>query len=279
MTNLPKISTLWIGPRLSWFEQLCLKSFADRGHHVTLYSYAPIDNIPAGVHAKDAEDIFPQHPMLRHARTGSPAIHADIWRLNLLKKTDEIWVDTDMYCYRPFDFETPFVYGFENSRQVCNAVLGLPKDSKTLDMLFDFFSDKYAIAPWLKPWRKRELQQLMDEGTPVHFTEQSWGFTGPESVTHFLRKSGEIEHACPEPAFYPVSFQERNFMIKPGRNIASRFTEDTRGIHFWARRMKPRLQEKENNVPRAGSFMARLIDEHEIIPADAPIPPRPVPKP
>ena len=38
MKPLPNIASLWIGGRLSWLEQLCLKSFADQGHRTTLYS-------------------------------------------------------------------------------------------------------------------------------------------------------------------------------------------------------------------------------------------------
>jgi len=272
MSDLPAIASLWIGGRLSWLEQLCLKSFADQGHHVTLYSYAPIDNIPDGVHAGDAEEIYPSEPMLRHARTGSPAIHADMWRLHLLKKTDNIWVDADMYCYRPFDFESPYVYGWEKPGLVCNAVLGLPKDSATLNGLLEFFKDEYAIAPWLKPWQQRELEAERDAGTPVHMTAQDWGFTGPASVTYFLQETGEIEHAEPETAFYPISFPDRNHMILSRFNIEERLTDRTRGVHFWARRMKPRLEEKENNTPRRGSFMDGLITKHDIDPAAAPIP-------
>ena len=103
MTRLPDIASLWIGDRLSWLEQLCLKSFADAGHRVRLYSYAGIDNLPEGVLAGDANDIFPGEPMYRHAKNGSPAIHADLFRLNLLARTESIWVDADMYCLRPFD--------------------------------------------------------------------------------------------------------------------------------------------------------------------------------
>lgn len=272
MKRLPAIASLWIGGRLSWLEQLCLKSFADQGHHVTLYSYAPIDNLPDGVHAGNAEDIYPSEPMLRHARTGSPAIHADMWRLHLLLKTDSIWVDADMYCYRPFDFQNPFVFGWEKKGLVCNAVLGLPSDSQTLLGLLEFFKDEYAIAPWLKPWQQRELQAERDAGTPVHMTAQDWGFTGPASVTYFLQQTGEIEHAQPETAFYPISFPDRNHMIMSRFNIEERLTEQTRGVHFWARRMKPRLEEKENNTPRRGSFMDGLITKHGIDPSAAPIP-------
>lgn len=272
MKSLPNIASLWIGGRLSWLEQLCLKSFADQGHHITLYSYSPIDNLPEGVHAGNAEDIYPSEPMLRHARTGSPAIHADMWRLHLLHKTDSIWVDADMYCYRPFDFESPFVYGWEKPGLVCNAVLGLPSESKTLLSLLEFFKDEYAIAPWLKPWQQRELEAERDAGNPVHMTAQDWGFTGPASVTYFLKETGEIEHAHPETAFYPISFPDRNHMIMSRFNIEERLTEQTRGVHFWARRMKPRLEEKENNTPRRGSFMDGLITKHAIDPAAAPIP-------
>ncbi|MEP6021422.1 MAG: hypothetical protein ABJ251_23360 [Paracoccaceae bacterium] len=274
MTSLPDIATLWIGGRLSWLEQLCLKSFADAGHKITLYSYSPIDNIPEGVLAGDANDIYPGEPMLRHARTGSPAIHADMWRLHLLAKTDAIWVDADMYCYRPFTTDSPHVYGWEKPGLVCNAVLGLPKDSPTLLGLLEFFKDEYAIAPWLKPEQQAELQREKDAGTPVHMTAQNWGFTGPASVTHFLQETGEIAHAEPAEVFYPIGFPDRNKMIISKHNdwVESHLTPQTRGVHFWARRMKPRLEEKENNTPRRGSFMDVLIKKHEIDPSAAPIP-------
>jgi len=272
MEKLPEIASLWIGDRLTWLEQLCLKSFADAGHHTTLYSYTPIDNIPEGVHAADAEDIFPAKPMYRHARTGSPAIHADMWRLQLLKKTDKIWVDADVYCYRPFNFKSKYVFGWEKPGLVCNAVLGLPKNSKTLNALLGFFKDQYAIAPWLAPWQQHELQQEKDDGKPVHMTEQNWGFTGPASVTYFLKETGEIDHAHPQETFYPISFKHRNHMIISRFNPEEQMTEKTHGVHFWARRMKPRLEEKEDNTPRRGSFMDKLIDKHAIDPSAAPIP-------
>lgn len=272
MNQLPQIASLWIGARLSWLEQLCLKSFADAGHHITLYSYTPITNLPKGVHAGDAAEIYRQDPILRHARTGSPAIHADIWRLHLLKKTDKIWVDADMYCYRPFDFDTSHVFGWEKPGLICNAVLGLPKTSDALNNLLAFFEDEYAIAPWLKPWQKRELEAAKAAGHPKHMTEQDWGFTGPASVTWHLEQTGESAQALPEQAFYPVSFKDRNKMIQSKYNIDELLTPQTKGVHFWARRMKPRLEEKENNRPRPGSFMARLIDKHQIETDGAPIP-------
>lgn len=273
MGTLPEIASLWIGGQLSWLEQLCLKSFADAGHHTTLYSYSHIDNVPDNVHQAPADDIFPAEPMYRHARTGSPAIHADLFRLNMLKKTNKIWVDADVYCYRPFDFKSNFVFGWEKPNLVCNAVLGLPKNSKALNDMIAFFKDEYAIGPWLKPWQQRELAQERDDGNPVHMTSQNWGFTGPAAVTYFLQESGEIQHAHNEQTFYPVSFKHRNHMIMGKFDIEKdNLTDDTHGVHFWARRMKPRLEEKENNWPGAGSFMHGLLAKHDINPDEAPIP-------
>ncbi|PRX37800.1 hypothetical protein SAMN05216257_105235 [Meinhardsimonia xiamenensis] len=278
MAKLPKIATLWIGGRLSWLEQLCLVSFAHAGHEVTLYSYAPIENVPEGVRNLPADEIFPAEPMYRHRRTGSPAIHADLFRLHMLRKTDNVWVDADMFCWRPFDYDDPHIFGWEKPGLVCNAVLGLPRDSEALAAMLDFFTDEYAIAPWLKPWQQEELRAEAAAGRPVHITEQNWGFTGPAAVTWFLEQSGEIAHAQPQSAFYAIPFKERNHLILSRHRPEERFDAHTRGIHFWARRMKPRLEEKEGGVPRRGSLMHRLIREHGIRPEEAPIPPRVKPR-
>lgn len=271
MANLPEIASLWIGGNLSWLEQLCLKSFADQGHHITLYSYEPIANLPDGVHAGDAAEIFPAEPMYRHAVTGSPAIHADLWRLNLLKMTNKIWVDCDVLCYRPFDFEQEHVFGWEKRNLVCNAILGLPKNSAALDGLISFFDDKYAIGPWLKDHQREELEAERDAGHPVHMTQQDWGSTGPKAASWFLKQSGEIDHALPQSAFFAVTFKDRNHFILSRHNPEDQFDADTRGVHLWARRLKPRLRDDEKNRPRRGSFLHRMLEKHEISTKDAPI--------
>ncbi|KAB7610055.1 hypothetical protein F9L33_15215 [Amylibacter sp. SFDW26] len=274
MAELPEIASLWIGGRLSWLEQLCLVSFAHAGHKTTLYSYSHIDNVPDEVEQRSAEDIFPSEPMHKHARTGSPAIHADLFRLNLLKKTDQIWVDADMYCRQPFDFGTDCVFGWEKPGLICNAVLGLPRNSPALDAMLEFFKDEYAIGPWLKESQQAELKAERDAGKPVHMTEQNWGFTGPAAVTWFLEESGEATIARPQEAFYPISFKDRNKMILTRFKIGQQLTDETYGVHFWARRMKPRLEEKHNGVPRGGSYLDGLIGKHKIDPSAAPIPTR-----
>ena len=56
--NSEIIQSLWIGPRLSNMEHLCIKSFIDFGHEFHLYTYDKVDNIPEGVIVKDGISII-----------------------------------------------------------------------------------------------------------------------------------------------------------------------------------------------------------------------------
>ena len=55
-----QIGALWMEGRLSFLEQLCLKSFVDAGHHVVLYHYGPLFGVPDGIELKDANAVLPR---------------------------------------------------------------------------------------------------------------------------------------------------------------------------------------------------------------------------
>ena len=103
--SLARIGTFWSGPPLSWLEQLCLASFVEQGHEVTVFGYEPVGNLPDGVRYERADQVLPADMILVHDRTGSPAFHADIFRLRMIRETGLTWADTDAYCLRPW--ETP----------------------------------------------------------------------------------------------------------------------------------------------------------------------------
>ena len=48
-------------------------------------------------------------------------------------------------------------------------------------------------------------------------------------------------------------------------------TDDVFSIHFYGRRMRPRLAEQEGGAPREGSYLDYLLDLHGIDPRAAPI--------
>jgi len=267
---LPTIGTLWIGPELSWLEQLCLQSFLDHGHEVVLYTYGDVGGVPKGVRIADADDILPSENIIRHARTGSPAYHADVFRLHMLQQTDYVWADTDAFCCQPWEIEKgAHFHGWisDKTPQVNNGVLRLPKDSKTLKAMLDFTSDEYPIPPWLRAEKRDELQALKDKGKGTHVSLLPWGVWGPDALTWFLKDTGEIEHSRDKHVIYPVPFAIAGVTLNPNRLNKARnlVKDDTLSIHFWGRRFR-NVAAKYNGLPEDGCYVAELLRRHRIDP-------------
>jgi hypothetical protein len=275
-----QIAALWIGGDLSYLEQLCLKSFLDVGHHLRLYSYGPIGNAPAGTELADANEILGQRDFLRHSRTASPALHSDLFRYHLLKKLDRtIWADTDAYCVKRFQSETGHFFAWESASGVNGGVLGLPQDSAALDALLAFTADEYAVPEWYDADYTAELLAARAAGTPIHVGDQPWGVWGPHALTHFVKKTGEIRYALPREALYPFAYENRSLMLRPGLDATPFLTPDTFSIHFYGRRMRGRLLQKFDGVPRPRSLVGRLLKKHGIDPLAAPLPASATPEP
>lgn len=268
--TLPTIGCLWIGGELSWLEQLCLKSFVDHGHEVILYSYDKVKGVPKGVTRGDAAEILPGDKIVRHANTGSPAYHADIFRLHMLNQTDHIWADTDAFCVQPWDIKKDaHFHGWisDNKPMVNNGVLGLPKTSKTLKAMLKFTEDEYPIPPWYSEDRKDELQTLKDKGDGMHVSLFPWGVWGPDALTWFLKDTGEISHSLPGHVIYPVPFSLAGVTLNPDRHAKAEgfIKHDTLSIHFWGRRFR-NIAAKYDGMPAKGCYVETLLKRHQINP-------------
>ena len=249
-----------------------MQSFLDAGHHVVLYSYEDIGNVPDGVERRFAGEVLPEEGFLVHERTGSPALHSDLFRYRLLEKSDRlIWADTDAYCNQRFRPVDGHLYGWESEHHVNGGVLGLPSHSPTLQALLDFTRDEFAIPPWEKRWKRKEWQAAKDAGNPVHAGEQRWGVWGPHAVTHFLGVTGEIERALPQVALYPYSFRFRRKLVRSGIDHSDVITNETQSIHLYGRRIRKRLAEKERGLPPLDSLIGSLLLKHKVDPCAAPL--------
>jgi len=276
MTELPIIASLWIGGNLSFLEQLCLKSLADHGHRTFLYTYETVENCPDGVELMDANKIFPSTDFIRHEDSGSPAIHADAFRYKMISMQNVIWVDADVLCVQPWNFSDQWVFGWEKpGKLVCNAVLGLPRFSRTLAKLNEFCEDEYPIPPWAKEEERKELIAAAEAGKPKHVSALKWGVWGPSALTYFLNETDEMRHVKPQMAFFQISFKERLDLIKPGHIVEGKIDDGCYGVHLWNRRLSRRLITHEGGKPRQDSFLGRALIRHDIDPDAAPIPDRP----
>jgi hypothetical protein len=273
MARTREVGTLWIGGPLSWMEQLCLKSFVDKGQKITLFSYEDIPNVPDGIIRRDGREIIDTEDFIKYEQKNSFALFADWFRLHMIHQNPGmIWIDTDVYCHRPMDYDSDYVFGYElpGEHRVNNAVLGLPADSPMLRQMLDFTSDRFSIAPFLPRKRREQMRKMAEKEKPVHITEQPWGVWGPMMVTHYVHLLEMQEHVMPINAFYPINFRER-FKFMRGAAIAEGLiTDETTALHLWASN-KRQLGNNHDGLPPKGSYLERLVDLHNINPALAPI--------
>lgn len=262
------VASLWIGPELSWMEQICLMSFVEKGHRTVLYVYDDVKSVPDGVEIRDAREVMPSDKIIYHVNTGSPAFHSDVFRLRMLDQTDLLWVDTDAYCLKPFEKQNHGFFlgwGSDRRRLVNSGILGLPKDSATLRALLDLTKDEYPIPPWVKPERKEELIRLKASGQGVHMSLMAWGICGPEALTYFATQSGEDKHAFDASVLYPVPFSATRSFHRPhlNKSIKAAITDDTISVHFYGRRFR-NIFAQSDGLPLEGSYADELCKLHGV---------------
>lgn len=168
-----EIGMLWVEGPLSYVEVLCAQSFLDAGHHVKLYHYKDVQNVPDGVELIDGNQVLEIDNFISHGRTESLALFSDIFRYHLLQQYDRIiWADLDAYCVKPFETETGHFFGWESPHHINGGVLGLPRDSDALGQLLEMTEDEFGIPEWYSEDEKTKLKTLRDAGKPVHVAER-----------------------------------------------------------------------------------------------------------
>ena len=273
MARVREVGTLWIGGPLSWMEQLCLKSFVDKGQKITLFSYEPIPNVPKSVVQRDGREIIDTEDFIKYEKKDSFALFADWFRLHMIHKNPGmIWVDTDVYCHAPMTYDSDYVFGYElpGEHSVNNAVLGLPTDSEILAKMLEFTEDRYSIAPFLPEAKQKELRDAKEAGNPVHVSLQTWGVWGPLMITHFVHKLGLQDHVLPLDAFYPITFRDRTKFLRRKQLARKEITENTTALHLWASN-KRQIGNFHSGLPPVNSYLEELVQKHEIKAFNAPI--------
>ena len=215
------INGLWIGRPLGLMEQLSITSFLRNGHEYHLYCYEEIANIPAGTIIHNAAAILPASEIFYYSSgegRGSVSAFSNFFRYKLLLEKGGWWVDTDVVCLRPFDFEEPIVLASERTEtgiqktQTTTAVLKLPKNHLLARVCYEAAS--------------RQDRAKLD-----------WGQTGPQLLDMAARENG-LQHFVKAPnVFCPVdhwkwrSLLSKNPFMRP-------VTDESHAIHLWHERWR-----------------------------------------
>ncbi len=216
MVSQDIFQSLWIGNRLSPMEVLSIESFLHFGYEYHLYCYEEIANVPRGAKVCDAREILPATEIFYHQGSfanGSPACFSDMWRYRLLLERGNWWVDTDVVCVRPFEFDGEHVLGHQREDdQLCIncAVIRTPVGSPLA---------RYCYETCLRIDR---------ENMP-------WGATGPKLVQAAIHELNMSDCIQPPEVFYEIDYSDIERLFSdcelPG---------ETCGVHLWQAMWKDR---------------------------------------
>ena len=138
------IQGLWFGEPLSDLERLCMKSFMANGHEFHLYTYEELQGVPQGVVIKDANEIV-SRDRIKEFRWF--AGFSDFFRYSLLLKRGGWYVDMDVICLRPLDFESEYVFAASSCMDFEHNYSPLSFTDRQVYKSGHFVGDAFIKAP------------------------------------------------------------------------------------------------------------------------------------
>ncbi len=271
MAQTPEIASFWTGSPLSFFEILCIRSFLDAGYRFHLYTLGDVGRLPDGVIHHDATEIFDGE--LGHSEDVrfNAAVYSDVFRALLMRKTDFLWVDLDVYCARPLDRTGPHMFGvIRRKNSVNNCVLRLPKTSPALQLMLNFYFADVPIPVWWRPERLNRLFAEIEAGRVPSLSSLPWTTTGPGVLGWALRLTGEIGKGQHWHTYYQYEKALDQEFLTQGTPVEDYEFPAVRFVHLYGS-TKIHLRDMFGGMPPEGSYIDVICKRHGIDPAAAPI--------
>tara|TARA_R110000765_G_C18891608_1_gene603126 strand:- start:465 stop:1265 length:801 start_codon:yes stop_codon:yes gene_type:complete len=259
--KLPHLNSLWVGPRLDYLERLCIASAKATGHEFTLWSYDPenLEGVPEGTNLRNAAEVMPQERLLRYRDSGSVALGANLWRIEMLAKNLGCWVDMDFIFLKPFDFESDYLFGWEYENWVNNAVLLAPADSQMVDDL-QSIPRANICPPWWGPRRRLKFYWRRFREAPIELEDYPWGTFSAGLVTHVIKRNKLKEKAQTPDVFYPVRWKDARKLYEPAEVVEAMLTDRTHAVHMW----HSRLEGLKDRPPPPGTFIDKMCKRYNV---------------
>ncbi|AMN45461.1 glycosyltransferase [Rhodoplanes sp. Z2-YC6860] len=235
------VRTFWAGGAMGPYQLLGLRSFADRGHRVEVFTFDKTLNKPSWITWRNAADITPAERVVRKlAEPAQSAIHASLFRHALLHRHGGWWIDPDVVL---LGAELPesemFIVRSDDERLLSTAAMKFPEGHAALaEVLFHSvsFDDKPA----------------------------QWDKAGAVLLAEYLAADGLLDQRQSPEAASPISRFEVEMLFDPARadmvedKLADSLFLD---LHqdVWLRAGVPR-----ELGPPLGSYLDRLFKRHEI---------------
>ena len=263
-TQLPTIVSFWHGP-MSWLEALSIASFRRHGHAVEVYSFDPIDNLPAGAVQRDAAEVLPRDKLVFYKGKGTPGVFSDYFRMMVLRQGRGIYADLDVYCVRPIAGPPDYLMAYERPGSINGAVLHIPADAPLLTDLLSIFTDpaRPLLEPHLPLFRRLEVAARRLLGETIAPEDMQYGATGPMALTHYMRQRGLQHLVRPSSALYPIPYEGIPALMLAGSSIDAAIQPDTLAVHLW-RSQLTRRGRANMPLPEQGSALWTLCEREGI---------------
>lgn len=259
--TLLQLNSLWVGPRLNYLERLCLASAKAAGHEFTLWSYDPaaLAGVPPGTELRDAAEVMPRERLLRYRDSGSVALGANLWRIELLAKGLGCWVDMDFIFLQSLPADAPYLFGLEYEGWINNAVIFAPADSALVHDL-QTIPRANLLPPWWGPRRRLLfLWRRLREGL-IELEDYPWGTFSAGLLTYAIKRNKLMAHARTPDVFYPVRYKDALALYEPAATVQAMLTPQTVAVHMW----HSRLQGLRDAPPAPGSFIDEMCRRFEV---------------
>jgi hypothetical protein len=153
------VQTFWHGDVMGPYQLLCLRSFADRGHQVEVFTYDSQLHLPGWIERRNAAEILPRDQILRPLNERF-AVHANLFRYALMVMRGGWWIDPDVVLLRP---DLPkgevFVGGPDIFGLTSTALLRFPKGHPLVKIAMD---QTLALGESIAAWEAAGAALLTD---------------------------------------------------------------------------------------------------------------------
>ena len=255
------VVTFWHGP-LDRLRRTCLRSQLAQGHKITIFSFAPIADLPDGVVNADAETILPQAfaSKLRPPqsdgswRDWTVLQFSDFFRMRLMARRAGLWLDADVLLLKPvrIDFTKPF-FAFEGPRLLGNSVLYLPPDDPIVAAFEHLIAQKELTPNWLSLRHRLAYALRRSRSHHGRLSDLGLAIFGPSSLTALARRNGALQEALPKRSFYAIHAEPKLF-FEPSDFSALIGDPKLIGLHI-----SPKG--RGNEPPAAGSLHAWAVQQ------------------
>ena len=242
---LPIIQSLWIGDDLTQIEKLCIRSFLDHGHEFYFYTYTEIGGIPEGTTIRDGNEILDSSNIFQ-SKSGSYAHFADWFRYAMLVKNGGFWVDMDVICIKPFDFDSDIIL-VGGSDAYTNAIIGMPAGHPMM----------VALEKTCRNYQNK--------------ARASWGaIGGPRVLSRFINQFEMEQYARPFMYFFPYPFGDWHcaFTVPfAGGGGGGGVYPNTYAVHLY-NEMGRKIKLDKNAQFDSETLLEQLKAKHHVVPIE-----------